>query len=63
MYKTTAIQHYTEQYMYTATALYDNICSMYTGTANVYCIKHLFIHLLYTGDICSFVGIKNFFIE
>ena len=27
--------------------------------ANVYCIKHLIVHLLSAGDICGFDGIKN----
>ena len=27
---------------------------------NVYCIKHLFMHLLYVEAICGFVGIKKF---
>ena len=28
---------------------------------NVYCIKHLFMHLLSVRDICSFVGDKKSF--
>ena len=27
--------------------------------ANVYCIKHLLMQLLFAGDICDFTGIKK----